>query len=335
MLDFAVNVSAPQPPPWLTAVLQDALAGVARYPDARPAQAALARLHGIPTDRVLLVAGAAEAFTLVAGLAWREPVVVHPQFTEPEAALRAHGHRVRRVLLSAAQAFALPPAGGVPAGADLVVVGNPTNPTSRLHPAAGLLAMTRPGRLLLVDEAFMDAVEGPSQPVHSLVPYAARTEGLAVVRSLTKTFAIAGLRVGYVVGAPGLLATLSRRQPHWAVGSVACAAAVACAGPDGRRHAEALRRDLPGRLAALTAGLRSSGLDVVDAARGPFVLARHPAARSLRETLRAGGIAVRRGDSFPGLGEQWLRFAARPPADVDRLVAALRATSDTALQRIR
>ncbi len=84
---------------------------------------------------MLLTAGAAEAFVLLArALKVRRPVVVHPQFTEPEAALRDAGHSVDRVLLRAEDGFRLDPA-LVPEDADLVVIGNPTNPTSILHPA--------------------------------------------------------------------------------------------------------------------------------------------------------------------------------------------------------
>ncbi|NFW08197.1 aminotransferase class I/II-fold pyridoxal phosphate-dependent enzyme, partial [Staphylococcus aureus] len=99
-------------------------------------------------------AGAAEAFPLVATLEPRHAIVVHPQFTEPAAALRAAGISVGRHILNVSDGFALDP-DLVPDDADLVVVGNPTNPTGRLHLATDLLALRRPGRVLVVDEAFM------------------------------------------------------------------------------------------------------------------------------------------------------------------------------------
>jgi histidinol-phosphate aminotransferase len=118
----------------------------------------VAARHGRPSAEVLLTAGAAEAFVLLAwALRPARAVVVHPQFTKPEAALRAAGHQVERVLLRPEDGFRLDPA-AVPHEADLVVVGNPTNPTSVLHPDLDRLA--RPGRVLVVDEAFMDAVSG-------------------------------------------------------------------------------------------------------------------------------------------------------------------------------
>ena len=158
----------------------------------------MAARHGLPAERVLLTAGAAEAFVLLArALKVRRPVVVHPQFTEPEAALRDAGHAVGRVLLRAGDGFRLDPA-AVPEEADLVVIGNPTNPTSVLHPADAIAELARPGRALVVDEAFMDAVPGEREAL------AGRTDvpGLVVLRSLTKTWGLAGLRIGYVLADP-------------------------------------------------------------------------------------------------------------------------------------
>ncbi len=325
LLDFAVNVHGSEPPDWLLAVLRQELHGLARYPDPAPAQRALAAVHDVPPECVLVVAGAAEAFTLLAGLPWRRPLVVHPQFTEPEVALSAHGHSVERCVLGAPDFCLDGAADALSDDVDLVVVGNPTNPTSVLHPAQEVLRLLAPGRTLLVDEAFMDTVEPAARPRHSLVAAAAVTPGLVVVRSLTKTFALAGLRVGFLVAEPALVRVLARRQPHWSVGSLACAAAVACTSEVGRQHAAAVRADLPTRLEHLRNGLTACGLDVVPGPRAPFVLARHPGAAALRTGLRDKGFALRRGDTFPGLGPSWLRVAARDTALTDELVIAIAA----------
>ncbi|MDT7742355.1 MAG: histidinol-phosphate aminotransferase, partial [Actinomycetota bacterium] len=136
LVDLAVNVRAGTPPAWLATRLADSMRGLAAYPDATVARAAAAAAHGRTPAQVWPVAGVAEAFVLLArALRPRHAVVVHPQFTEPEAALRAAGHEVERVVLDGS--FTLDPA-RVPADADLVVVGNPTNPTSVRHPAATL-----------------------------------------------------------------------------------------------------------------------------------------------------------------------------------------------------
>ncbi|MGW0542673.1 Rv2231c family pyridoxal phosphate-dependent protein CobC [Streptomyces griseoincarnatus] len=322
LVDLAVNVRADTPPAWLRARMAASLAGLAAYPDGRAARAAVAARHGLPVERVLLTAGAAEAFVLLArALKVSRPVVVHPQFTEPEAALRDAGHTVDRVLLRESDGFRLDPA-AVPEEADLVVVGNPTNPTSVLHPAETLTRLSRHGRTLVVDEAFMDAVPGEREAL------AGRTDvpGLVVLRSLTKTWGLAGLRIGYVLAAPETVAQLERAQPLWPVSTPALAAAEACVSPAALAEAEEAARVVAADRAHLIAGLRdfaSHGLRVTDPAEAPFVLVRVPAAADVRERLRSLGYATRRGDTFPGLDEEWLRLAVRDRKTTEGFLRAL------------
>jgi len=318
LVDLAVNVRAGTPPAWLRAVLHDAVDASAGYPDPRPARAAVAAVHGRPESEVLLTAGAAETFTLLArALAPRRAVVVHPSFTEPEAALRAAGHAVERLLLE-------PPGyrlRAVPEDADLVVLGNPTNPTSVLHPREDVAALARPGRVLVVDEAFADTV--PGEPAS----LAARTDlpGLLVVRSLTKTWGLAGLRVGYALGPADLVATLAAHQPHWPVSTPALAALTACTSADARAEADAAARQLACDRAALLAAL-PPGVEVVAEPRSSFVLLRVPGGAQVREQLRSRGWAVRRGDTFPGLTGDHLRVAVRDPGTSRAFASALAET---------
>ncbi|WCN00638.1 Rv2231c family pyridoxal phosphate-dependent protein CobC [Streptomyces sp. M92] len=322
LVDLAVNVRADTPPAWLREHVAGSLGSLAAYPDGRAARAAVAARHGLPVERVLLTAGAAEAFVLLArALKVRRPVVVHPQFTEPEAALRDAGHTVGRVLLREADGFRLDPA-AVPEDADLVVVGNPTNPTSVLHPADALAGLARPGRTLVVDEAFMDAVPDEREAL------AGRTDvpGLVVLRSLTKTWGLAGLRIGYVLAAPDTIADLERAQPLWPVSTPALAAAEACVAPRALAEAAHAAHRIAADRAHLVAGLAEfggAGLRVVAPAEGPFVLLRLPRAAAVRHRLRGLGYAVRRGDTFPGLGEEWLRLAVRGRATTDGFLGAL------------
>lgn len=309
MLDFAVNVHADEPPAFLAEALHGAIADLARYPDPARATAAVARAHGIEPECVLLTHGAAEAFGLVAQQPWQRPAVVHPQFTEPEAALRAHGHDPRRLVLTADAGFRLHDLD--PGDADLVVIGNPTNPTSRLHTGPELTRLAERGATLLVDEAFLDVVEPVDAPQHSLVRRAATDRRFLVTRSLTKTYSIAGLRIGYLVGHPDVLRRLAARRSPWPVSTLAAVAAEACVSPEGLVYAAEVRRQLPAQLAALVQALSSRGFTLVDDPRAPFVLAQHPDAARIRDDLRARKIAVRRADTFPGLDGTWLRFAAR------------------------
>lgn len=334
LTDLAVNVRQGTPPSWLKERLAASLDDLAAYPDESAARSAVAARHGLAEEQVLLTAGAAEAFVLLArALPASRPVVVHPQFTEPEAALRDAGHEVGRVVLRAADGFRLDPS-AVPEAADLVVVGNPTNPTSVLHPAGTLAALARPGRTLVVDEAFVDAVPGERESLapwlapgeRCAAPSAALPAGrLVVLRSLTKTWGLAGLRIGYVLADPDTVAALGRSRPLWPVSAPALAAAEACCAPQALAEAEtAAHRTAADRVHLLRRLGEFADLTTAGTAQAPFVLVHHPRAAALREALRGLGFAVRRGDTFPGLGPQWLRLAVRDRATTDRLAAALR-----------
>lgn len=318
LVDLAVNVRSDAPPPWLRAVLHEAVEQSAAYPDPAPARAAVAAAHGRRSDEVLLTAGAAETFVLLArALQPRRAIVVHPSFTEPEAALRAAGHPVERLLLRPEDRYRLDPA-AVPDDADLVVLGNPTNPTSVLHPAGDVAALARPGRVLVVDEAFADTVPGEPESL------TARRDlpGLLVVRSLTKTWGLAGLRVGYALGPAELVTTLAAAQPHWPVSTPALAALRACTTPAARAEAEAVAIELGRRRAALLSAL-PPGVSVIGEPRSSFVLLRVPDGEAVRTALRERGWAVRRGDTFPGLSPDHLRVAVRDPATSAAFAAAL------------
>lgn len=323
LVDLAVNVRTGTPPRWLRDHLAATLDTLAAYPDGTAARAAVAARHGRPVEEVLLTAGAAEAFVLLARvLRPRQATVVQPQFTEPEAALRDAGHPVHRVLLTPEDGFTLAP-GAVPADADLVVVGNPTNPTSVLHPAAALAALARPGRTLVVDEAFMDTDPGERQ---SLAAVRDLPGQLVVLRSLTKTWGLAGLRIGYLLAPADLVARLAAAQPLWPVSTPALAAAEACSSPAALAEAEAAARTTAEDRDHLLKGLAAlPAVRVHGEPAASFVLIHLPGADRVRERLRTAGFAVRRGDTFPGLGPDWLRLAVRDRATTDRFLTALAA----------
>ena len=327
LVDLAVNVRLAGPPSWLVAVLAEQLSRLASYPDTAAATAAVGQRHGRPANEVLVTAGGAEAFTLIAralrpGVDVRRAVVVHPQFTEPEVALTVAGHQVERVLLRAEDGFALG-VSAVPPDVDLVVIGNPTNPTSVLHPADTLRALARPGRVLVVDEAFMDAVPGEPQSLA-----AQSIQGLIVVRSLTKTWGLAGLRAGYLLASPDLVTRLADVQPPWSVSSLALAATVACCAPEALALADADARASVVDRDYLVTALSSVAAAVVRP-QAPFVLVRVPDGERVRNQLRECGFAVRRGDTFPGLGSDWLRIAVRGRSTTDAFIDALRGVLTT------
>ena len=317
--DHAVNVLAGGPPAWLREALARALEDdVATYPRETETVAALAELHGRRPEEIVPANGAAQALWLLpAALRPRLAACVHPGFTETEAALRAHGVPTTRVLRDPEDGFALRP-DGVPEAADLVVVGNPASPSGTLDPAATILRLRRPGRTIVVDEAFMDMVPGePASLVRDALP------DVIVVRSLTKALGIPGLRAGYAVAPAPLADRLRAVRPPWSCNALALAALRAMAQrpaalAEGAVRAQSERIDLEQRLREV-AGLR------LWPAAANYVLVRVPPGdgAGVAAHLRAAGIAVRPAGSFPGLTADDLRITAREPQANARLAHVL------------
>jgi histidinol-phosphate aminotransferase len=170
--------------------------------------------------------------------------------------------------------------------------------------------------VLVVDEAFADTVPGEPESLAGR----ADLPGLLVVRSLTKTWGLAGLRVGYALGPAELVAALAAQQPHWPVSTPALAALAACTSTTARAEADAAARLLADHRAALLAAL-PPGVQVVGTPRSSFVLLQLPGGAQVRDRLRERGWAVRRGDTFPGLTGNHLRVAVRDP-DTSRAFAS-------------
>jgi histidinol-phosphate aminotransferase len=314
MLDFAVNVWPGERPAGLRVALRAALDDP-RYPDDHAAREAVAARHGRDADEVLPLNGACEGFWLLAhALRPRIAACVHPSFTEPEAALRACGAEIVQVAREA-HGWSFDPA-AVPACAEVVVLGNPNNPTGGLDPADAVLGLLRSGRVVVVDESFMDFVPEPA-PTLAGEP----REGLVVVRSLTKLWSLAGIRAGYLLAAPQLVAALAAQRQPWSVNALALAALEVCADD----------RATPRRVGAEVAHARAELLGALHALPGVrawqgaanFVLLEVPNGEAVTQALRAAGIAVRPAASFPGLGEGHIRVAVRRPHENRQLVEAL------------
>jgi histidinol-phosphate aminotransferase len=171
---------------------------------------------------------------------------------------------------------------------------------------------------VVVDEAFMEFSPGEPESL------AGRGDlpGLVVVRSLTKLWSLPGIRAGYLLGPPDLVARLRETRQPWGVNTLALRALEAWAadpgGARGRAEEVAARREeLAMGLAALP------GVRVWPSAANFLLIEVEDGAR-VRRALRDRGIAVRRADTFPGLGPNHLRVAVRSAEDNRALVGALR-----------
>ena len=268
MTKLSSNENPLGPSPRAVAALQQAAAGVHRYPDsgALALRQALAQRYGLPPEMVLCTNGSDEAVFLSC-LAFLEP---------GDVAVMAHGSFISyylRTLEMGGQAIRVPlrdythdldaMADAVTERTRLLLVCNPNNPTGTTSPAdamARLLARVPDDVLVVVDEAYVEFVDRPDYP-DTLAELRAGRPNLLVLRTFAKIYGLAGLRLGYAFGHPELIAYLDRARPTFNVNALAQAAGLAAL--DDQQHLERSRAHAAACRALFDRELRALGLSPV------------------------------------------------------------------------
>ncbi|HZP95540.1 MAG TPA: histidinol-phosphate transaminase [Candidatus Limnocylindria bacterium] len=319
-LDFSANLNPCGVPAGVRAAVASARYDTYADLSQESATRRLARASGIRSDHAVLTAGATEGLRLAAALL--EPgdraLVIGPTYGEYARLARSRGALVEELRASA-------PSFRVPArellrriatdAPRLVFLCDPNNPTgARVAPVAltALVDVLPRRTVLVVDQSFLPFA-GSAPSAADLV----KGGNVVLVRSLTKVLGAAGLRLGYLIARPALLARLADARDPWAVGSHACAAAAVAAWelPREVRHAVRAWRS------RLRAGLHDRGLEPLHSVAN-FVLVRvGPCADALVAALAARRIAVRGCASF--CLPEHVRIAVRPPEEQDELFRAL------------
>ena len=331
LLDASASLVPLAPPAALRRALRQA--AWRPYPDRDYSElrAAIAAVHGLDPAWVLPGNGAAELFTWVArdAAALGPSALPSPGFADYGRALACwDGASVAAPLPldwtdAGPSPWPLPPT-----TAPVLWITNPHNPTGQLWSRASLEPLLARHALVIVDEAFLPLV--PGGEAQSLLPLLADHPNLVVIRSLTKLFAIAGLRLGYALGDPARLARWSRWRDPWPVNGIAAAAGVQLLG-DHRAYGRWCARVqawvagegawLQRRLAALPP------VQPLPSAANYLLLHATGAAASL-EPLRLAleqrhRILLRDCRSFAGLGEAWLRIGLQSRSANRRIVRAI------------
>ena len=317
-LDFSANLNPLGVPPAVHAAI--AATAYDRYADldGRAAEGHLAADAGVPTECVLLTAGATEAIRLV--IAALSPlsdglVIVGPAYGEYARVAAEREHQFSEV--SATGPTFAPPAGEARAAVlgreALLIVCDPNNPTGQTLGPGGVDAVVRgTGGYTVIDQSFAPFARWQPEPSELLV--AGR---VVLIRSLTKRNAIPGVRVGYVIARPETIRTLRALQDPWTVSAhaVAAAAVTSWALASGERDTIVAWRE---RLAATVA---RGGLVPLSSEANFLLVHAGGRAAGVVAALAARAIAVRSCASF-GLPEH-IRLAVRPPAELGALGAAL------------
>lgn len=326
VIDFSANINPLGPPPGVLLALENCLApsNLRAYPDPFAFIAALGKKHGVGIDEIVVGPGsAALIFAVLRAVLPATALVMEPGFDEYFRACAAVETEVMRLGLTEANYFAADFAGLARViearQCDLVILNSPHNPTGRLYAKEDLIMLVdmaeARGVTVLLDEAFIDYV-----PESSLLSMAATKSHLIVLRSLTKFYAIPGLRIGYTVCAAELAAAIRDQLDSWPVSTIALEAGRATLA-ESEYESESRCINAQAR-EEFAAGLREIGLSVFPSAAN-FLLVKLPdgSGGDLAGYLESSQILIRRCDSFCSLGDVFIRLAVRSRADNLRLVS--------------
>jgi len=335
VLDFSASINPLGWPRGVAKAYRQALSRVVHYPEpyAETLTHALAAYHDLDPQALLVGNGSTQLiYTLARVLAPRRALIVAPSFSEYEAALQHSnaqiGHLVLRPPVFALSVDRLQKT--LTQDYDVLILTNPNSPTGALLPRTQLAQIVRVCRTtqtrLIIDETFVDWVEEAS-----LKHWATRSAHIIILRSLTKFFALPGLRVGYLIAPPRITARLRAQLEPWSVNTIAQEVARTCLNDQRfvqRSHTflECERLWLFQQLSTM------EGLQPLPS-QANFLLVRitkkNRGAAEVVQRLADENILVRDCGNFVGLGKRFFRVAVRTRSENARLIAALRAVLRT------
>ena len=330
LLDFSANMNPLGPPPAAWQALFDHLAEIIHYPDpyARGLKTALADYLGVEPANLALGNGSIELIYLLPRVfPFATATLPAPGFSEYEYAVRLTQTQCRYVYLQPPDyTWDLPALRQEVSQGGLIFLCNPNNPTGTLLSRSDLEVLLEAlphSALLVMDEAFIDFVADPQDL--TLIHRALTDPRLLVLGSLTKFFALPGLRLGYLAGAPDRLQRLAAFLPPWNINSLAQAAGTAALKDQGyirqsRDYIFQARQQLFAALHAIP------GLNPLPPTAN-FIFCRLapelPNAPEMVELMGRRGFLLRDCSNYRGLDDRSLRLAVRSSRDNQTLVAAL------------
>lgn len=331
IIDFSANINPLGQPRGLKEALFKSFDTTLHYPEVMAESLAerLSDIFDLPSDHFMSGAGSTPHLHLLArSLGIARPVIIGPAFAEYEAALTRAGLKSQYVITREREDWLVTPETLdrlFKKQPDAVFLAHPANPTGRLVPYDVLRELldecTRRDVWMIIDEAFIDFTECG----RSLLPLVEKHPRLIVLRSLTKIFALPGLRLAFLAAHPRVLARLLPLVEPWGLSSLAICAGHYCLARSGYQEAAAkgtkiFRRHLVRELTELNIGR-------IFPSEANFLLlelAENIEPRELLNTLFHDGILVRDASNFNGLKPGFLRLAVRPVPEITALIKSLK-----------
>lgn len=295
--------------------LNERLSTICSYPEPMPysLESEIARRYSLTPRQVCVTNGATEAIYLIAQVfQGRISAVLGPTFSEYADACRVHRHKVKPFYSLDA----------LPEDAELVWICNPNNPTGEVRNKEDLKALVdfHPDKLFIFDQSYeyftLKSLLG--------IKEAASFPNVILLHSMTKQYAIPGLRVGYFTASEGLTDDVRCRRMPWSVNSLAIEAAKYLL-----EEGDGISADIPQLLAErerLTNLLLATGMLEIWPTDTHYMLIklRMGKAAALKDFLAVNhGILIRDASNFEGLDERFFRIATQTPEENDKLVKAI------------
>ena len=331
-IDFSANINPLGPPASLGENWSSFYNSITQYPDPHAAQLTkrLAEKESLPESSILIGNGGAEMITLVGRLlAGKKVLIIQPAFAEYAEACHAASCEVSFYQVQAPNwELELEPLRPLLQQNDAVFLCTPNNPTGISFPQEVVQELVRECKkencILIIDEAFYDFTDD-AFTYASLVE---TNEHVVILRSLTKIFAIPGLRLGYLLANEALVQQLKTYKPHWSVNAIALAAGQLCIGEE--EYMEDTRAYISEQKQRLFTFFEEYGFEVSNSTINFYLLKDRGAedASELLSFLLKKGIIPRHTYNFPGLDGRWLRFAVKSENDNTELMGALRQWRD-------
>ncbi len=324
VLDFSANINPLGIPARIKKLLNRQLKDLVHYPDTKAHRlaAALARYWKIKEENVLVGNGSTELIYLILNAFRPDKVILPvPSFTEYERAARISGSQVRFIHMLEGEGFCLN--FDHINNCDMLFICNPNNPTGNLIVSNRADIKNIPVKRIVIDEAFMDFV--PDEKIHTFIPEAVRFKKIMVLRTLTKLFALPGLRVGYLIAHRDVIRTLKEYQIPWSVNVLAqLAASHVFNEVDFMRRSKRLIEkersflfERLGRIRELKPYPPAANFLLVK------IKDRCLSASCLKERLLKKSILIRDCANFRGLDKQFIRVAVRTHKENMQLMQAL------------
>ena len=314
--NFSSNVYYKGCPPELLDEISSTVRTIENYPSptAEELNEAASRRFHLNKDQFLFTNGATEAFYLIAHIfSGRSAGIVAPTFAEYEDACKIHGLDYHLVELSTLQ----------PKHYQVVFICNPNNPDGTIIPTETLITLIEktPSTTFVVDEAYIEFTD----QIESLAPMVKRFNNLIIVRSLTKTFAIPGIRLGYVIASPSTIEQLLNKKMPWSVNALAIKAGLLLFEQYDRWlfNVEELLEETREFVREL---LEISWLKVKSSHTSYFLVELNKGtAATLKEYLaNQHGILIRDATNFTRLDGEYIRLSTQSPDANNALIKALK-----------